>query len=115
MFISGRGAVIGNCNLTTGGLGIAPQSQLGFVQQIETDAKLAISAQWFETEWNAANSHGSAVSALIEAATADHSPAAVYTQALHQLFAKMEEGTDEARREEHPHHRCNILKLPAFY
>lgn len=31
VLLSPRGAVIGNCGLTTGGLGIAPQSRLGFV------------------------------------------------------------------------------------
>lgn len=100
VLLSPRGAVIGNCSLTTGGLGIAPQSRLGFVQQTENDAELAMVSQWFETEWSAANANGPAVSALIDAVSggaADHAPTAVYTQALHQLFAEMEAGTDESR------------------
>lgn len=100
VILTRRAAIVGNCNLTTGGLGIAPQSRLGFVQQTENEAESAMVAQWYETEWNAANPHGPAVPALIKAFTAvaaDHSPAAVYNQALHQLFAEMEAGTDEAR------------------
>lgn len=100
VLLTSRGAVIGNCSLTTGGLGIAPQSRLGFVQQTENDAELAMVRQWFETEWNAANPKGPAVSALADAVTAaatDHAPGAVYTQALQQLFAEMEAGTDESR------------------
>lgn len=100
VLLSQRGAVIGNCSLTTAGLGIAPQARLGFVQQAENEAEVNMVRQWFETEWSAANPAGTAVSALtgaINAAAADHPPAAVYMQALHELFAEMEEGTDEAR------------------
>ena len=94
------GAIIGNCSLTTGGLGTAPQSQLGFVQTTENDTELAMVSQWFETEWNAADPKGMAVEGLVSsitAAAADHSPGAVYIQALHQLFAEMQVGTDESR------------------
>jgi hypothetical protein len=100
VLLTQRGAVLGNCSLTTGGLGIAPQSRLGFVQKTENDAELAMVSQWFETEWNAANPKGEAVRALVDAvatAAADHTPSAVYTQALHQLFAEMQVGTDESR------------------
>ena len=100
VLLTQRGAVLGNCSLTTGGLGIAPQSRLGFVQKTENDAELAMVSQWFETEWDAANPKGEAVGALVDAITAaaaDHAPSAVYTLALHQLFAEMEAGTDESR------------------
>jgi hypothetical protein len=99
VLLTSRVAVVGNCSLTTGGLGIAPQSRLGFVQHTENDAELAMVRQWFETEWNAANPEGPAVAALgeaIAAAASDHTPNAVYTQALHQLFAEMKAGTDES-------------------
>lgn len=99
VLLTQRGAVLGNCSLTTGGLGIAPQSRLGFVQTTENDAELAMVSQWFETEWNAADPDGEAVGALVEAiavAAADHAPGAVYAQALHQLFAEMTAGTDES-------------------
>lgn len=100
VLLSQRGAVVGNCSLTTAGLGIAPQSRLGFVQQAENETEVTLVRQWFETEWSAANPAGAAVSALtsaICAAGADHPPTAVYMQALHELFAEMEEGTDETR------------------
>ena len=100
VLLTQRGAVLGNCSLTTAGLGIAPQSRLGFIQQTENDAELTMVRQWFEAEWNAANPQGPAVAALIEAVTvtsSEHAPRAVYTQALHQLFSEMQAGTDEAR------------------
>ena len=100
VLLTQRGAIIGNCSLTTAGLGLSPQSRLGFVQQTENEMELGMVAQWYETEWNAANAEGAAVAALTDAVTAaaaDHAPAAVYTQALNQLFAEMEAGTDESR------------------
>jgi len=100
VLLTRRGAIIGNCSLTTGGLGLSPQSRLGFVQQTENEVELGMVTQWYETEWNAANPEGPAVVALTDAVTAaaaDHAAAAVYTQALNQLFAEMEAGTDESR------------------
>lgn len=93
-------ALVGNCGLTTSGLGLAPQSQLGFVQATETLEELAYFEQWFTTQWEAGAPNGDAVSSLrtaIEDSACDHAPAAVYLQALQQLFAEMEAGTDEAR------------------
>jgi hypothetical protein len=100
VLLTRRGAIIGNCSLTTGGLSLSPQSRLGFVQQTENEVELGMVTQWYETEWNAANPQGPAVAALTDAVTAaaaDHAPAAVYTQALNQLFAEMEASTDESR------------------
>lgn len=100
VILTQRGAVLGNCSLTTGGLGIAPQSRLGFIQQTENDTELAMVRQWFETEWKAANPQGPAVAALIEAvnvASSEHAPRTVYTQALYQLFSEMQAGMDESR------------------
>jgi hypothetical protein len=100
VLLARKGGLLGNCSLTTGGLGVAPPSRLGFLQQTESDEELATVRQWFETEWNAADPQGQAVSVLLEAvrgAIADHTPGAIYTQALKHLFAEMEAGTDEAR------------------
>jgi hypothetical protein len=60
------GAIIGNCSLTTGGLGTAPQSQLGFVQTTENDAELAMVANplWVKPSLIAGNT--------IVAGPADH-------------------------------------------
>jgi hypothetical protein len=100
VLLTAKGAVVGNCSLTTGGLGLAPQSQLGFIQQTESPEELASVKQWFETEWAAASADGQGAAALRDAVTlaaADHSANAVYTQALDQLFSEMEEATDESR------------------
>ena len=93
-------AIFGNCELTTSGLGLAPQAKLGFVQETETEGELDHIRGWFEAQWRVADSDGplvKALSARLAAAVADHAPSAVYIQALHALFAEMEEGTDEER------------------
>lgn len=41
VLLTQQAAIIGNCNLTTGGLGIAPHSRLGYVQQTGSEAELA--------------------------------------------------------------------------
>lgn len=100
VLLTSRGAILGNCSLTTGGLGIAPLARLGFVQQTENPDELGHVSRWFETEWNAADPQGAAVGDLLDAvkaASADHGPGAIYVQALQQLFAEMEAGTDEAK------------------
>ncbi|MBY6014704.1 helicase [Qipengyuania gaetbuli] len=91
-------ALLGNCELTTAGLGIAPQSSLGFVQETETDDELEHLRQWFRTQWLHADAEGDAVQALMTA-VADgaelHPAQSVYLQGLFHLFAEMEEATDE--------------------
>ncbi len=100
LLLSSRGALLGNCSLTTGGLGVAPLARLGFVQQTEDPEELAQVSRWFNTEWDAANPQGAAVQdllAAVAAAGADHRPGDVYLQTLNQLFAEMGAGTDESR------------------
>ncbi len=91
-------ALLGNCELTSAGLGIAPQSSLGFVQETETEEELEHLRQWFRTQWLHADPEGDAVTALMSAVTdgADLHPAqSIYLQGLFHLFAEMEEATDE--------------------
>lgn len=92
-------AVTGTSPVTTAGLGVAPMEQLGFVHRAETEDELAFLARWFDEQWSAA-SDGTAVAGLrdaLAAAAAEHPPATIYHRALHQLFADMQEGTDENR------------------
>lgn len=92
-------AITGTSSATTAGLGVAPMEQLGFVHRAETADELAFLARWFDEQWAAA-SDGPAVAGLrdaIAAAAAEYPAATIYHRALHQLFADMEEGTDENR------------------
>ncbi|MET3710767.1 hypothetical protein ABIC65_001469 [Sphingomonas trueperi] len=100
LLLTSTSALAGNCSLTTAGLGMAPQAQLGFVQGTESPEEIAFFRQWFVDQWNAGATDGPAVTALRDAVcqgASDHAPSTVYTQALHQLFAEMEAGTDESR------------------
>jgi hypothetical protein len=92
-------ATVGNCPLTTSGLGLSPQEALGFVQQADSADELAYLAEWFETQWVAARGKeaSNALVAALERIAKPHSPRTIYHRALHELFADMGEGADEDR------------------
>lgn len=93
-------ALLGNCPLTTGGLGIAPQDALGLIQVAQNPAEIEQLQQWFRELWRQANPDGDAVARLRNALAdgqAQHPADAVYLQSLFQLFAEMEEATNEDR------------------
>jgi len=100
LVIGGDVALLGNCPLTTGGLGIAPQDALGLVQAADGADEIERLRQWFRDLWRQADSDGDGVSflraALSDGAT-QHEPNGIYLQALFHLFSEMEEGTDENR------------------
>ncbi len=100
LVIGGDVALLGNCPLTTGGLGIAPQDALGLVQAADGADEIEGLRQWFRDLWRQADPDGDGVSflraALSDGAT-QHEPNGIYLQALFHLFAEMEEGTDENR------------------
>lgn len=93
-------ALMGNCDLTTSGLGLAPQASLGFVQEAQNSDELGQLRRWFDAEWARGNLEGEAVSLLLSA-VADgghqHAASSIYIQSLFHLFAEMEEATDEDR------------------
>lgn len=91
--------VTGTSSATTAGLGAAPMEQLGFVHLAESADELVFFGRWFDEQWSDAFD-GPTVVELRQALTAaagEHPAATVYHRALHQLFADMEEGTDENR------------------
>lgn len=98
--LGAQAALLGNCDLTTAGLGVAPRSSLGFVQETESDEEFERLKQWFFAQWENANPDGQAVQELMRSVQdgASSPPSeSVYLQCLFQLFAEMEEATDEAR------------------
>ena len=100
LVIGGDVALLGNCPLTTGGLGIAPQDALGLVQAAEGADDIERLRQWFRDLWQQADPDGSGVSFLQEAVSdgaSQHAPNGIYLQALFHLFAEMEEATNEDR------------------
>lgn len=100
LLLSSDVALLGNCPLTTGGLGIAPQDAFGLVQAANGAEEIERLRQWFRELWQQADPNGAGVS-LLRAALSDgatqHEPNDIYLQALFHLFAEMEEGTDENR------------------
>ncbi len=100
LLIGGDVALLGNCPLTTGGLGIAPQDALGLVQAADGADEIERLRQWFRDLWQQADPDGPGVSflrAALSDGAAQHAPNGIYLQALFHLFAEMEEGTDENR------------------
>jgi hypothetical protein len=81
-------AFSGECSLTSEGLGLAPQTALGFVNMSEDEAELTYLQRWFQTHWDAAprpEGPPELLSALADMA-GRHPAARVYAQALSTLF-----------------------------
>lgn len=100
VLLGARNALIGNCELTTSGLGMAPEAQLGFVQETEGPDELDRITQWFDAQWRLGDPQGDAVASLLSLVSdgaCAHPANAVYLQTLFHLFAEMEEATDEER------------------
>ncbi len=89
---------VGNCAVTTDGLGLAPLERLGFVQRAQGANEIAMLREWFDAQWMAADESiaGSLTDAVEVMATA-HAPATPYRIALQRLFADMGEATNEKR------------------
>ena len=93
-------AMVGDCSITSDGLGLAPSDRLGIVQLAETDDERAMLAGWFAEQWRSVSPDKAGVDALISrvAEAADRrSVAGIYHRILDALFADMSEGLDEDR------------------
>lgn len=87
---AGTAAFLGDCDLTTAGLGIAPSRAAGMIQLLEDPGEVDGVAQWFEELWR--RSHQplpDPLRASLTDASASHDPATVYRRALASLFADM--------------------------
>lgn len=91
-------ALVGNCALTTDGLRLAPQEQLGFVQQAENADEIQMLIEWFDNQWKTANEDViQALSSALVGMSARHLPALPYRIALNGLFADMGKAVTEAQ------------------
>ena len=59
-------AIVGDCSLTTRGLGLAPGNQFSLIQCSETEAERQMFAQWFEATWQAVGDDPSAKEKLLD-------------------------------------------------
>lgn len=88
--------VVGNCAITSDGLGLAPAQRLGFVQMAQDAAELSTLAAWFKTHWDLADAEAKR---RLEAAVARHAdrhePVMPYRVTLHRLFADMASGAEK--------------------
>lgn len=88
-------AIMGDCEMTTAGLGLAPSRTTGIVQLLRGPEEVAGVAAWFEQLWQRSESRlpDQLTTALIEA-TATFSAGTIYQRALAALFADMAADAD---------------------
>ena len=97
-------AIIGDCSLTTRGLGLAPGNPFCLIQCSETQAERQMFAQWFEANWQAvgpdSQERPSARQKLLDQVKrlADHeAPSTIYFGVLYNLFKDLGDELDEER------------------
>ena len=96
LLIDGAIGFVGNCAMTSDGLGLAPPQRLGFVQRADEPAELAVLAAWFEAQWQVADpGTKAALDAAVSRHARHHGPLVPYRVTLHRLFADMADGSDE--------------------
>ena len=96
LLIDGAIGFVGNCAMTSDGLGLAPPQRLGFVQRADDPAELAVLTAWFETQWQVADAGTkAALEAAVSRHAKHHGPVVPYRVTLHRLFADMADGADE--------------------
>lgn len=83
-------AVVGDCDLTTAGLGVAPSRAAGMIQLLEDPAEVQGLSAWFEELWRRSGSlETNPLEAALLDATAAFSSAEVYRRSLASLFTDM--------------------------
>lgn len=94
-----RRAIIGNCPLTTEGIGLTPGNRFGIIQCTETPEEVALYQTWFEGIWESlpvsdAKEH---LRERIAALYQHLPPSLIYHQILFQLLASRDDGLDEEK------------------
>ena len=88
-------AIVGDCEMTTAGLGFAPSRTTGMIQLLDGPLEFAGVGGWFEDLWLRSQSQlPDTLTAGLTDATASFSPAAVYHRILAALFADMATDAD---------------------
>jgi hypothetical protein len=93
-------AIVGNCPLTTDGLGLAPGNQFSLIQCTETPEEVELFAAWYESLWSAMPASDQAREKMLAhlQSISDHqAPAVIYYQILFQLFKARGDELDEER------------------
>lgn len=88
-------AFIGDCDMTTSGLGLAPSEMSGIVQLLEGKTEVEPVAGWFKDLWQRSlGLQYSPVIADLQTATTNNQPSSVYQRALSALFFDMAADAD---------------------
>lgn len=83
-------AIIGDCDITTAGLGLAPSKTTGMIQLLQVPAEAADMTAWFEQLWQRSeNRFPDQLTAALQDATTTFHAHAVYQRTLAALFADM--------------------------
>ncbi|MGQ3179922.1 MAG: hypothetical protein ACT6SC_20215, partial [Blastomonas fulva] len=83
-------AIVGDCDLTTAGLGVAPTRAAAMIQLLEDPAEIDGVARWFDELWRRSKPDGpNPLMAPLQAVTAPVGAAHVYQRALASLFTDM--------------------------
>lgn len=88
-------AVVGDCDLTTAGLGVAPSRAAGMIQLLTEPAEVHGLSAWFEELWRrSALVEANPLEAALRDATASFCSAEVYRRSLASLFTDMMSGDE---------------------
>ena len=83
--------IVGDCEITTAGLGIAPTRSAGLVQLMDAKPEIESVMAWFEGLWQQAGANGEdPISEALRDATASYAPMAIYQRALTSVFSDMD-------------------------
>ena len=83
-------AIIGDCDLTTAGLGLAPSKTMGMIQLLQDSAEMAGMAAWFDELWQRSESRSpDQLTAALQHVTSAFEARTVYHRTLAALFADM--------------------------
>ncbi len=92
---NGGRAIIGDCEMTTSGLGLAPSRTTGMIQFLQGADEVASIAAWFEQLWQRSETQSpNQLTAALLNATAPFDPGTVYRRVLAALFADMAADAD---------------------
>lgn len=98
LLVEGARGFVGNCAVTSDGLGLAPPQRLGFVQRTDDPDELAALLAWFEAQWQVADPAAkAALQGSLARHAARHGPVVPYRVTLHRLFADMADGAGAER------------------
>ncbi len=93
-------AILGNCPLTTDGLGLTPGNGMSLIQCTDSPQEVPLFSQWFESIWQSVSENGEAKKEFLESlqSIVDHKePSLIYHAILYHLFKDRGEELDEEK------------------